>query len=104
MIREFLGFVDVDCANLKVYLNSFDLVFVLKGSLEDEGSLEEAVSKVDVVISAIPSKHVLDQKLLIKVIKQAASIKVSSYLNHLILISVLFFDTWLITFAEVCSS
>ncbi|CAH8274334.1 unnamed protein product [Arabidopsis lyrata] len=50
-------------------------VTLLKGSLEDEGSLEEAVSKVDVVISAIPSKHVLDQKLLIKVIKQAGSIK-----------------------------
>ncbi|ESQ53669.1 hypothetical protein EUTSA_v10025756mg [Eutrema salsugineum] len=48
---------------------------LLKGSLEDEGSLEEAVRKVDVVISAIPSKHVLDQKLLIKVIKQAGSIK-----------------------------
>ncbi|EOA17069.1 hypothetical protein CARUB_v10005310mg [Capsella rubella] len=50
-------------------------VTLLKGSLEDEGSLAEAVSKVDVVISAIPSKHVLDQKLLIKVIKQAGSIK-----------------------------
>ncbi|XP_010432402.1 PREDICTED: probable pinoresinol-lariciresinol reductase 3 [Camelina sativa] len=50
-------------------------VTLLKGSLEDERSLEEAVSKVDVVISAIPSKHVLDQKLLIKVIKQAGSIK-----------------------------
>jgi hypothetical protein len=43
--------------------------------LEDEGSLAEAVSKVDVVISAIPSKHVLDQKLLVRVIKQAGSIK-----------------------------
>ncbi|VYS64884.1 unnamed protein product [Arabidopsis thaliana] len=50
-------------------------VTLLKGSLEDEGSLEEAVSKVDVVISAIPSKHVLDQKLLVRVIKQAGSIK-----------------------------
>ncbi|XP_010437600.1 PREDICTED: probable pinoresinol-lariciresinol reductase 3 [Camelina sativa] len=50
-------------------------VTLLKGSLEDERSLAEAVSKVDVVISAIPSKHVLDQKLLIKVIKQAGSIK-----------------------------
>uniref|UniRef100_A0A1J3GLJ9 Putative pinoresinol-lariciresinol reductase 3 n=1 Tax=Noccaea caerulescens TaxID=107243 RepID=A0A1J3GLJ9_NOCCA len=50
-------------------------VTLLKGSLDDEGSLEEAVRKVDVVISAIPSKHVLDQKPLIKVIKQATSIK-----------------------------
>ncbi|CAN8229437.1 unnamed protein product [Cochlearia groenlandica] len=50
-------------------------VTLLKGSLEDERSLKEAVSKVDVVISAIPSKHVLDQKLLINVIKQAGSIK-----------------------------
>ncbi|CAA0397484.1 putative pinoresinol-lariciresinol reductase 3 [Arabidopsis thaliana] len=50
-------------------------VTLLKGSLEDEGSLAEAVSKVDVVISAIPSKHVLDQKLLVRVIKQAGSIK-----------------------------
>ncbi|XP_010530827.1 PREDICTED: probable pinoresinol-lariciresinol reductase 3 [Tarenaya hassleriana] len=48
---------------------------LLKGSLEDEASLEEAVKKVDVVICAIPSKHVLQQKLLIKVIEQAASIK-----------------------------
>lgn len=48
--------------------------------MEDEGSLAEAVSKVDVVISAIPSKHVLDQKLLVRVIKQAGSIKVSSYI------------------------
>ncbi|VVB10362.1 unnamed protein product [Arabis nemorensis] len=50
-------------------------VSLLKGSLEDEGSLIEAVRKVDVVISAIPSKHVLEQKLLIKVIKQVGSIK-----------------------------
>ncbi|KAJ0252105.1 pinoresinol-lariciresinol reductase 3 [Hirschfeldia incana] len=50
-------------------------VTLLKGSLEDEGSLEEAVGKVDVVISAIPSKHVLDQKLLISVIRRAPSIK-----------------------------
>ncbi|KAF8112280.1 hypothetical protein N665_0065s0058 [Sinapis alba] len=50
-------------------------VTLLKGSLEDEGSLEEAVMKVDVVISAIPSKHVLDQKLLINVIKRSPSIK-----------------------------
>ncbi|KFK30086.1 isoflavone reductase-like protein [Arabis alpina] len=50
-------------------------VTLLKGSLDDERSLIEAVKKVDVVITAIPSKHVLDQKLLIKVIKQVGSIK-----------------------------
>ncbi|KAG2241152.1 hypothetical protein Bca52824_090439 [Brassica carinata] len=49
-------------------------VTLLKGSLDDEASLE-AVSKVDVVISAIPSKHVLDQTLLINVIKRTPSIK-----------------------------
>ncbi|GLT42801.1 hypothetical protein SLA2020_167840 [Shorea laevis] len=48
---------------------------LLKGSLEDEESLTEAVKQVDVVICAIPSKQVLDQKLLIRVIKQAGNIK-----------------------------
>ncbi|XP_022725933.1 probable pinoresinol-lariciresinol reductase 3 isoform X1 [Durio zibethinus] len=38
----------------------------LKGSLEDEKSLVEAVKQVDVIICSIPSKQVLDQKLLIK--------------------------------------
>lgn len=36
----------------------------------------EAVKQVDVVICSIPSKQVLDQKLLIRVIKEAGSIKV----------------------------
>ncbi|KAE8705182.1 putative pinoresinol-lariciresinol reductase 3 [Hibiscus syriacus] len=36
------------------------------GSLHDERSLIEAVMQVDVVICSIPSKHALDQKLLIK--------------------------------------
>ncbi|KAJ0010902.1 hypothetical protein Pint_34691 [Pistacia integerrima] len=48
---------------------------LLKGSLEDEKSLFEAVKQVDVVICSIPSKQVLDQKLLIRVIKQAGCIK-----------------------------
>ncbi|KAK6946268.1 NmrA-like domain [Dillenia turbinata] len=48
---------------------------LLKGSLEDEPSLIEAVKKVDVVICAASAKQVLDQKLLIKVIKQVGSIK-----------------------------
>ncbi|KAH9656723.1 putative pinoresinol-lariciresinol reductase 3 [Citrus sinensis] len=50
-------------------------VTFLKGSLEDEGSLMEAVKQVDVVICSIPSKQVLDQKLLIRVIKEAGCIK-----------------------------
>ncbi|KAJ4716525.1 putative Isoflavone reductase [Melia azedarach] len=50
-------------------------VTLLKGSLEDEESLIKAVKQVDVVICAIPSKQVLDQKLLIRVIKNAGCIK-----------------------------
>ncbi|KAM7276046.1 hypothetical protein ACFE04_017912 [Oxalis oulophora] len=48
---------------------------LLKGSLEDEKSLIQAVKLVDVVICAIPSKHVLNQKLLIRVINQLGCIK-----------------------------
>ncbi|KDP41781.1 hypothetical protein JCGZ_26799 [Jatropha curcas] len=47
----------------------------VRGSLEDEKSLVEAVKLVDVVICSIPSKQVLDQKLLIKAIKRAGCIK-----------------------------
>ncbi|XVF45299.1 hypothetical protein PTKIN_Ptkin02bG0194500 [Pterospermum kingtungense] len=47
----------------------------LKGSLDDEKSLMEAVKQVDVVICSIPSKQALDQKLLIKVIKESGCIK-----------------------------
>ncbi|KAJ7978352.1 Isoflavone reductase family protein [Quillaja saponaria] len=48
---------------------------LLKGSLEDELSLLEAIKQVDVVICAVSSKQVLDQKLLIRAIKQAGCIK-----------------------------
>ncbi|KAK4284725.1 hypothetical protein QN277_001514 [Acacia crassicarpa] len=48
---------------------------ILKGSLQEEASLVEAVKQVDVVICAVSSKQVLDQKLLIQVIKQVGSIK-----------------------------
>ncbi|KNA04335.1 hypothetical protein SOVF_200600 [Spinacia oleracea] len=48
---------------------------LLKGCLEDEKSLLEAVKQVDVVICAIPSKHVLAQKSLIQAIKLAGCIK-----------------------------
>ncbi|KAL9248484.1 putative pinoresinol-lariciresinol reductase 3 [Drosera capensis] len=50
-------------------------VQLVKGSLEDEESLVEAVNQVDVVICAIPSRNVLDQKPLIRVIKRAGHIK-----------------------------
>lgn len=48
---------------------------ILKGSLEDEKSLFEAVKQVDVVICAIPSSQVLSQQNLIRAIKLAGSIK-----------------------------
>ncbi|KAI8554263.1 hypothetical protein RHMOL_Rhmol05G0084500 [Rhododendron molle] len=48
---------------------------LLKGSLQDETSLIEAIKQVDVVICAVSSKQVLDQKLLIAAIKQAGCIK-----------------------------
>uniref|UniRef100_A0A7N0TE43 NmrA-like domain-containing protein n=1 Tax=Kalanchoe fedtschenkoi TaxID=63787 RepID=A0A7N0TE43_KALFE len=50
-------------------------VRILKGSLQDEERLTEAVKLVDVVICAVAAKHALDQKLLIRVIKQAGCIK-----------------------------
>nr|UYC28814.1 pinoresinol-lariciresinol reductase [Sicyos edulis] len=50
-------------------------VVFLKGSLEDEASLVEAVNQVDVVISAVAAKQALDQKLLIRIIKQTGCIK-----------------------------
>ncbi|KAA8545985.1 hypothetical protein F0562_020564 [Nyssa sinensis] len=48
---------------------------LLKGSLQDEASLIQAIKQVDVVICAISSRQVLDQKLLIPLIKQAGCIK-----------------------------
>ncbi|KAJ1393660.1 NmrA-like domain [Sesbania bispinosa] len=48
---------------------------LLKGSLQDEASIVEAVKLVDVVICAVSAKQTLDQKLLIRVIKQVGSIK-----------------------------
>ncbi|KAL9674538.1 hypothetical protein QQ045_030810 [Rhodiola kirilowii] len=50
-------------------------VRIAKGSLQDEEKLMEAVKLVDVVICAVAAKHALDQKLLIRVIKQAGCIK-----------------------------
>ncbi|GMP54578.1 hypothetical protein CsSME_00019707 [Camellia sinensis var. sinensis] len=48
---------------------------LLKGSLEDETRLIEAIKQVDVVICAVSSKQVLLQKLLISAIKQAGCVK-----------------------------
>ncbi|KAM0902065.1 hypothetical protein ACQ4PT_019588 [Festuca glaucescens] len=48
---------------------------LLKGSLEDYPSLLEAVRQVDVVICAVPTKHALEQKPLIRAIKEAACVK-----------------------------
>ncbi|CAJ1933540.1 unnamed protein product [Sphenostylis stenocarpa] len=48
---------------------------ILEGSLEDEASVAEAVTLVDVVICAVQAKQILHQKLLIRVIKQVGSIK-----------------------------
>lgn len=42
----------------------------------------EAVKQVDVVICSIPSKQALDQKLLVKVIKESGCIKVSNPSIH----------------------
>ncbi|KAF2322892.1 hypothetical protein GH714_031875 [Hevea brasiliensis] len=46
-----------------------------KGCLEDAENLVEALKLVDVVICSIPSKQVLDQRLLIKAIKEAGCIE-----------------------------
>ncbi|XP_066322392.1 probable pinoresinol-lariciresinol reductase 3 isoform X2 [Miscanthus floridulus] len=48
---------------------------LLQGSLEDYSSLLEAVRQVDVVICAVPTKQVLEQKPLIRAIKEAGCVK-----------------------------
>ncbi|KAJ0744560.1 putative 2'-hydroxyisoflavone reductase [Helianthus annuus] len=48
---------------------------VLEGSLHDEGSLVEAIKQVKVVICAVNSKQVLDQKPLISTIKKTGCIQ-----------------------------
>ncbi|XP_022146102.1 probable pinoresinol-lariciresinol reductase 3 [Momordica charantia] len=50
-------------------------VTFLRGSLEDEASLKEAVNQVDAIICAVSSRQVLDQKLLIRIIKQTGCVK-----------------------------
>lgn len=63
--------------NKSQLIQSFSLngVTLLKGSLDDFSSLLDAVKRVDAVICAVPSKNVLDQKLLIQAIKEAGCIK-----------------------------
>ncbi|KAK3155031.1 hypothetical protein QOZ80_2BG0197950 [Eleusine coracana subsp. coracana] len=48
---------------------------LLQGSLEDYPSLLEAVRQVDVVICAVPTKQALEQKALIRAIKEAGCVK-----------------------------
>ncbi|XXG64883.1 hypothetical protein AAC387_Pa05g2716 [Persea americana] len=50
-------------------------VHLIKGSLQDHASLIEAIKQVDVVICAVSSNQVLDQKLLIQAIKEVGCIK-----------------------------
>ena len=71
-----MGFVFKVNWNLKLFYWSYFLDVNCQGSLQDEASLVEAIKQVDVVICAISSNLVLDQKLLIPAIKQAGCIKV----------------------------
>lgn len=57
--------------------------FEFQGSLHDEGSLIEAIKQVNVVICAVNSKQVLDQKPLISAIKKAGCIEVVLLLKFL---------------------
>ncbi|RWR82417.1 Isoflavone reductase-like protein IRL [Cinnamomum micranthum f. kanehirae] len=50
-------------------------VHLIKGSLQDQATLIEAIKQVDVVICAVSSNQVLDQKLLIQAIKEVGCIK-----------------------------
>ncbi|KAI6677734.1 hypothetical protein NL676_038530 [Syzygium grande] len=65
---------------VKLHSLSHAGVTLLKGSLQDEESLIEAIKKVDVVICAVNSTQVLDQKLLVQAIKKAGSINKASLL------------------------
>lgn len=50
---------------------------MLQGSLEDYQSLLRAVRRVDIVICVVPTKQALEQKLLVRAIKEAGCVKVS---------------------------
>ncbi|XP_059308464.1 probable pinoresinol-lariciresinol reductase 3 [Lycium ferocissimum] len=59
----------------KLHTLSGDGVILIKGSLQDEDILLEALKQVDVVICAVSSKQVHEQKLLISAIKHVGCIK-----------------------------
>jgi len=59
--------------------------------LEDEKSLVGAVKQVEVVICSIPSKHVLEQMVLIRVIKEAGCIKVVYFSLLFVSVSMVFY-------------
>ncbi|PWA61456.1 nmrA-like negative transcriptional regulator family protein [Artemisia annua] len=59
----------------KVQVLSDSGAVIIEGSLHDEESLFEAVKQVNVVICAVNSKQVLDQKPLISAIKKAGCIE-----------------------------
>ena len=63
-------------ANFFIEILFLWLTCYAQGSLQDEASIVEAVKLVDVVICAVSAKQTLEQKLLIRVIKQTGSIKV----------------------------
>ncbi|KAL6517307.1 putative pinoresinol-lariciresinol reductase 3 [Orobanche minor] len=48
---------------------------IIKGSLQDEESLMKSLNQVDVVICAVSSKQILDQKPLVTAIKRTGCIK-----------------------------
>ncbi|CAH9114766.1 unnamed protein product [Cuscuta epithymum] len=59
----------------KLLLLSNSGVTLLKGSLQDEETLIQAIRLVDIVICAVSSKQVLDQKFLLLAIKKAGCCK-----------------------------
>ncbi|KAJ8553113.1 hypothetical protein K7X08_020506 [Anisodus acutangulus] len=59
----------------KLHTLSDSGVTLIKGSLQDEDILIEALKQVDVVICAVSSKQVPEQKLLISAIKRVGCIK-----------------------------
>lgn len=64
-----------DSAPLKSLAGAGAGATLLKGSLEDYPSLLEAVRQVDVVICAVPTKQALEQKALIRAIKEAECVQ-----------------------------
>ncbi|XP_049396670.1 probable pinoresinol-lariciresinol reductase 3 [Solanum stenotomum] len=59
----------------KLHTLSEEGLTLIKGSLQDEDILLEALKQVDIVICAVSSKQVHEQKILISAIKRAGCIK-----------------------------